>query len=421
VLWIVPATAIAVLRPVGQLTEIWSGVPTRLPAEAAAWILPAAPVVLALPAMVLVASRWRAAAPVPAALAATTLPAVLNLPYAWSLVLLVAVAGALGGWAALDRAVRVSAGAVAVLVAVPAVLTSLVTKPATLGVVGALTLLSAGLAALVRALRTGATAVAVLSLGGFAAALGLASGLPAHSAAFGVLAAAALGMVAACWAPWARSVPAEAASWVVAVVAVAMSADRQAPALFSLALALTGVLALGVSLRTDRRPAAWVGSALLLVAFWIRLGTAGVTVPEAYAAPAAAGALLVGVLRRRQDRALSSWVAYGPGLVCILVPSLLAVWAETGRLRAVLLAVAAAAVTVLGARARLQAPLLLGATVLVLDAVHELAPAVARVTVRLPGWFPIAVIGLGILLLGATYEQRLRDLRRLRDAVTRLD
>ncbi|MGH3392822.1 MAG: SCO7613 C-terminal domain-containing membrane protein, partial [Actinomadura sp.] len=300
--------------------------------------------------------------------------------------------------------------------AVPAALTALVTRPATLVVLGVLTLLSAGVAAVAPALRSGATAVAVLVLGGFAAALGLVAGLPAHGAAFGVLAVAALGLAAATWV---RSVPAEVAGWVVAVAAVAMTAEHQA--VFSLALGLTGVLALGVALRADRRPAAaWAGSALLLVAFWIRLAAAGVTVPEAYAAPPAAGALLVGALRRRRERTVSSWPAYGPGLACILLPSLLAVWAETGRLRAVLLAIAAAAVALIGARARLQAPLLFGGAVLLLDAVHELAPAVARVTVRLPGWFPIAVIGLAILLTGATYERRLRDLRRLREAVSRL-
>jgi hypothetical protein len=357
----------------------------------------------------------RGAAPVPAALAALTLPAVLAMPYEGALALLVAVAGALGAWAALDRTARVTAGGTAVVAALPAAVAALATRPATLAALGALTLLSIVHAVLAPALRAGATAVAVVALGGFAAALGLVAGLPVRWAAFGVLAGAALGAVAAARV---RSVPAEVASWVVAAVAVAMTAGH--PAQFSLALALTGVLALGVSLRADRRSAAWAGSALMLVAFWTRLGAVGVTVPEAYTAPVSVGALLVGALRRRRDRTLSSWVAYGSGLAVTLVPSLLAVWAETGRLRALLLALAAVVVTVAGARARLQAPLLLGGAVLLLDAAHELAPAVAEVTARLPGWCPIAVIGLAVLLLGATYEQRLRDLRRLREAVTRL-
>ncbi|MGQ4444916.1 SCO7613 C-terminal domain-containing membrane protein, partial [Streptomyces violaceoruber] len=35
-------------------------------------------------------------------------------------------------------------------------------------------------------------------------------------------------------------------------------------------------------------------------------------------------------------------------------------------------------------------------------------------------WAPPAVAGLVLLVLGATYEQRLRDARRLREALGRL-
>ena len=38
----------------------------------------------------------------------------------------------------------------------------------------------------------------------------------------------------------------------------------------------------------------------------------------------------------------------------------------------------------------------------------------------LPRWVPIAVIGLVLLAVGATYEARLRDLGRLRTALGRM-
>jgi hypothetical protein len=51
-----------------------------------------------------------------------------------------------------------------------------------------------------------------------------------------------------------------------------------------------------------------------------------------------------------------------------------------------LLGLAAATVTLVGARARLRAPLLLGATVLVAEAGHALAPAIRQLAGLLPGW-----------------------------------
>ena len=115
-----------------------------------------------------------------------------------------------------------------------------------------------------------------------------------------------------------------------------------------------------------------------------------------------------------------SWTAYGPGLAVTLLPSLAAAWADADGPRPLLLGVGALAVTLLGARYRLQAPLLLGGAVLVLDALHELAPYVVQLLGLLPRWLPLALAGALLLLVGATYERRLRDARRVRDAVRRL-
>jgi hypothetical protein len=76
--------------------------------------------------------------------------------------------------------------------------------------------------------------------------------------------------------------------------------------------------------------------------------------------------------------------------------------------------VAALLVTLAGARHHLQAPLLLGGAVLLLDALHELAPYLVQVTDALPRWVPPALAGLLLLALGATYEHRLRDARKMR-------
>ncbi|MFF3543763.1 SCO7613 C-terminal domain-containing membrane protein [Streptomyces platensis] len=78
---------------------------------------------------------------------------------------------------------------------------------------------------------------------------------------------------------------------------------------------------------------------------------------------------------------------------------------------------AALLATVVGVRTRLQAPLAVGGCVLVLVGLHELAPTVAQVFGLLPRWVPVAAAGLLLLLLGATYEKRIDEARRLRDTV----
>ncbi|WP_373316957.1 SCO7613 C-terminal domain-containing membrane protein [Streptomyces sulfonofaciens] len=76
-------------------------------------------------------------------------------------------------------------------------------------------------------------------------------------------------------------------------------------------------------------------------------------------------------------------------------------------------------VTLAGARLRLQAPLLLGGAVLVVDALHELAPYVAQVAGALPRWATPALVGLALLGLGATNERRLGDVHRVRAVLGR--
>jgi hypothetical protein len=103
-----------------------------------------------------------------------------------------------------------------------------------------------------------------------------------------------------------------------------------------------------------------------------------------------------------------------------LAPSLLAAWGDTDWPRPLLLGAAALLVTLLGARHRLQAPLVTGGAVLALDALHELAPYIVQVVDALPRWVPPALAGLVLLALGATYEQRIRDARRVREVLGRM-
>ncbi|MGW6537653.1 SCO7613 C-terminal domain-containing membrane protein [Streptomyces sp. NPDC055011] len=285
---------------------------------------------------------------------------------------------------------------------------------ATLGVLLGLCLAAAVLGA--GAVRGAAAGAGVLAAGGLVGAGAAAAGLAPSSAGLALLLVPA---GAAALAARFRSAAVEGAGVAVGAVALALTVPR--PAVLALALAAAGLIAAGTALRPERRrTASWAAGALFLGAAWVRLAVWGVTVPEAYTLPVTVPALVVGLLRRRRDPAASSWVAYGPGLAATLLPSLAAVWAAPSGVRPLLLGAGALAVTLLGARFRLQAPLLLGGTVLALVGLHELAPYAVRLVGALPRWLPPAAAGLLLLAVGATYERRLREARLLRERLGRM-
>ncbi|MFC4033513.1 SCO7613 C-terminal domain-containing membrane protein [Streptomyces polygonati] len=303
-----------------------------------------------------------------------------------------------------------------------ALLWSLPEDAAALSVWGASALLAAGLATALR--RSGSEPVIAAVAAGFTvAALGIeaaraeiAAGLPAHVAAFAVLGVALLTVPTAAAL---RSLTVELAGYDVAAVALLMTVDH--PDALSVTLAVAGVGALGVALRADRRrAAALTATALLTAASWVRLALAGVAAPEPYTLTVSAAVLLLGHLRRRRVPATGSWAAYGAGLAFSLLPGLIAAWNDTHWPRPLLLGLTALAVTLVGARHRLQAPLLTGGAVLLADALHELAPAIAQSLGALPRWAPLAAAGLLLVFVGATYERRLADGRRLREGLRRM-
>jgi hypothetical protein len=206
-----------------------------------------------------------------------------------------------------------------------------------------------------------------------------------------------------------RRVALEVAAAVLAAVTLPLAADD--PGWLSWCLAGAGLLALALALRADRRWAAVAGALLLASSSWVRLADAGVEAPEPYVVPLGLVALGLGHLRRREAPATGSLAAYSSGLGLLLLPSLVYALGDEELLRSVLLLGVSAMVLLAGVAGRLRAPLLFGGGVLAVDAVHLLAPYAAA----LPRWMPLAAVGLGLVVLGATYEQRRRDLTSLRD------
>lgn len=176
-----------------------------------------------------------------------------------------------------------------------------------------------------------------------------------------------------------------------------------------LTVAGTAVIAHSL-LRADRRLLSWPGSALLVLASWVRLGDLGVTDPEPYTLPSALALIAVGVLRLRRDQAADTLLTTGPGLALALVPSL--VWAldEPLTLRGLLLGLACLGLVAVGVQGRWSAPLVAGAAVGAVLVVRMAAPYVDD---AVPRWVLIGGAGALLIATGVTWERRLAEARHV--------
>ncbi|MFF4253045.1 SCO7613 C-terminal domain-containing membrane protein [Streptomyces sp. NPDC001663] len=420
-----PLIAVALLGPLGWAERPWSGVPAD--ARAAVTIhtpwppFPAqlllGPLVVAAVLALLVRGETRrrhalTGATVLAWATVTAVPAVFQLPYPAALLL--------------EGATTIAALAAAVFLVLPVTATALAlggslslaflalpSQAATLIVLSVLTAVFA--TASVRPHLTPVFAPTALV---YAAALACATGAAADwQPQYTALLVLAVPVAATLLAPRQGNaharVPVELTGAAAGLLAIGLAVTD--PPMLALVLALCGVIAAGTAIRPDRRSVGYAAAVLFLLATWVRLASWGVGTVEAYTIPVTVPALCIGAWRRRRDPMASSWTAYAPGLAATLLPSLTAAWHDPHWTRPLLLGTAALLITLLGARHRLQAPLVLGGSVLALDAMHELAPYLVQLTGALPRWLPLALAGLLLLTLGTTYERRIRDARRIRD------
>ena len=289
-------------------------------------------------------------------------------------------------------------------------------------------------------LREGWAAVAAVAATGMGAAVVAANGGTAAQAGVAVTVAGGLVLVAGTrWrAGTAEGMVAEVGGLAALVLGVAMAAagpqaagpgPRWLAASLTVAVVPLALAALGpgrwqrarqdagrprpLGRRGYRRATVVVATA----AVWAWLAVAGVTLPEAYLLPAAAVALAAGLVARRGPNPPGSWAAYGPGLALALLPSLALAVEGHGLARPLLLGTGALAAVLVGARGRLQAPLVLGAVTLVVLAADAALPVAAR----LPRWVSVGGTGLLLLWLGATAERRLARLRDLRRQLADLE
>ncbi|NYD66487.1 SCO7613 C-terminal domain-containing membrane protein [Agromyces atrinae] len=116
----------------------------------------------------------------------------------------------------------------------------------------------------------------------------------------------------------------------------------------------------------------------------------------------------------------SSWPFLAPGLVLLLVPPLLLDFTGTTLWRATVLGVVALALLVVGARAKLQAPFVLGGGVLIVHAVAQLWPWITLVYESVFWWIWLGIGGVLLIVVAATYERRIREFKAAALAIAHL-
>lgn len=198
--------------------------------------------------------------------------------------------------------------------------------------------------------------------------------------------------------------------YLVVLVATARSADPDAT---SVALA-AGVIGFGLqAVRPGRLLLGLPAAVELLALTWLRLDQAEVVLVEAYTLPLAAVLLAIGLLAQRIGRSdgveVPSWISLGPALVVGLAPTVWLASTEPGSVRPLVGLVAGALVLIVGVTRGRRALVDVGTATVVALGLRQIAPVVGEV----PNWLTIGATGVLLIVVGATFEQRRRDLRAL--------
>jgi len=320
------------------------------------------------------------------------------------------------GFGVADRVSGPTATAVRVAAVVPGVLAVLAALPndtMTALVLAVATALSVHLMRRTDLTGEVATAAFAVAFGGLVWAGGSALSVPEVDRAIPVL--IVLGGLAI-WRPEPVLEISAAVVGTVASLGAVLAAVDTSRAL-AIHLTVAGVLVTASALlHPTRRFLAWPGGLLLAMATWVRLAELGVTVPEAYTLPSALVLTAVGCWRLLRDDRTATLRLLAPGLSLATVPSLLVVLDDPTSLRALLLGLGCLALVLAGVALRWSAPVVVGAVVGAVLVLRELAPYAAE----LPPWVVIGLSGTVLLVVGVTWESRMRDVRTATRYVARL-
>ncbi|MCW2751151.1 MAG: hypothetical protein JWR83_2261 [Aeromicrobium sp.] len=258
-------------------------------------------------------------------------------------------------------------------------------------------------------LRQGYAVVAVgLLVGGVAAFVDVVDAPRAATALVAlVLALEVLAVAGLWWRTDAVRIPVEIAAGVAGLLALIAEGSSSE---LAVRWTIAGVVLIALSfVIKDRQLYLWPGIAALIVAYVLLIVHSGFSFVEAYTLPLGAGALGVGLFLTRRHASQSTWLLLGPGLALALLPSVPQALADPTGLRALLLGLGALVALVVGTRLGWQLPFVVGVAILAALVLFNIGPyanAAPRVVL-------IALVSAVLLGVGITWEDRVRDSRKL--------
>ena len=177
-------------------------------------------------------------------------------------------------------------------------------------------------------------------------------------------------------------------------------------------LAALALLAWFAAEGSARLPVAATGGGVAAAVAGLAGALEAVRPVELVSVPLALALLGIGTLQLGREERARSWPWLAPGILVLLVPSLLAIDGAGQPLwRAVALGVVAALVFVLALLRRLQAPFVLGGAVLLVHLLVQSWPLLEQVGRAVEWWIWLGLAGIAVVLLAARYERRVQNVR----------
>jgi hypothetical protein len=127
--------------------------------------------------------------------------------------------------------------------------------------------------------------------------------------------------------------------------------------------------------------------------------------------PLALALLAAGAVHLERTPTARSWPFLAPGLLVLLLPSLLATIVDRPIWRLVALGVVAITVLVIGLALRLQAPFVIGVVVVLIHAIATFSEQIRIAYEAVPWWLWLGIGGALVTVLAATYEKRIGNLK----------
>lgn len=155
----------------------------------------------------------------------------------------------------------------------------------------------------------------------------------------------------------------------------------------------------------------WIAIAFAGIAAYFGVAMRVIDPPEFATVPIALALLTTGTMHLRQVAAARSWLWLAPGLIILLLPTLIETLRDQALWRIVGLGVVGVAVVIVGVMRRLQAPFVIGVVIVLTHAISTFLPQLRAAYEFVPWWLWLGIGGAVLIAVAVRFEQRRRDVK----------